>query len=200
MKKPPFLFPLALLCVAALASVGRAAEPPAPTAAAPAKPTEQFRLLSSDLLPRRRLAETHVFDGFGRHGQNLSPHLRWENPPAGTKSFAVTLFDPDAPTGSGWWHWVLIDLPATTRELPRGAGSPSAERPAGARQMRTDFGTHAYGGAAPPPGTTHRYFFTVHALDVARLEVPDDATAAMVSFFLRTHSLGTAKLVVLYGP
>lgn len=175
--------------------------PAAPAATAPEpRGAPRFRLTSDDLAPGGRLAEAHVFDGFGRRGSNLSPHLRWENPPAGTKSFAVTMFDPDAPTGSGWWHWVLIDLPAETRELPRGAGSANAQLPAAARSMRTDFGGRVYGGAAPPAGTVHRYIFTVFALNVPRLDVPGDASAAMVGFFLRAHALGSARLVVIYGP
>lgn len=158
-----------------------------------------FRLLSTDLTAGGQLPEAHVLDGFGRHGGNRSPHLRWENAPAGTKSFVVTLFDPDAPTGSGWWHWVVIDLPAATSELEPGASGRGEALPPGAREMRTDFGSARYGGAAPPPGQTHRYVFTVHALDVPRLDLPDDASAAMVGFFVHQHALGSATLTVNYG-
>ncbi|MBI2511922.1 MAG: kinase inhibitor [Opitutae bacterium] len=159
-----------------------------------------FRLSSADLAPGGRLPEAQVLDGFGRHGGNRSPHLRWENAPAGTRSFVVTLFDPEAPTGSGWWHWVVIDLPATTHELAAGASKRPSALPAGSREMRTDFGAPGYGGAAPPAGETHRYIFTVHALDVPRLDLPDDASAAMVGFFVHLHSLGSATLAVSYGP
>lgn len=159
-----------------------------------------FRLLSADLSPGGRLPEAQVLDGFGRHGGNRSPHLRWENAPAGTRSFVVTMFDPDAPTGSGWWHWVVIDLPATAGELVQGASRRPAALPPGCREMRTDFGAPGYGGAAPPAGETHRYVFTVHALDVPRLDVPDEASAAMVGYFVHLHSLGSATLTVHYGP
>ncbi|MBX3737362.1 MAG: kinase inhibitor [Candidatus Didemnitutus sp.] len=158
-----------------------------------------FRLLSTELTAGGRLPEAQVLDGFGYHGGNRSPHLRWENAPAGAKSFVVTLYDPDAPTGSGWWHWVVIDLPADTRELTAGASGQVGALPRGAREMRTDFGTARYGGAAPPPGPAHRYVFTVHALDVSRLDVPDDASAAMVGFFVHQHALGSATLTVNYG-
>lgn len=158
-----------------------------------------FRLLSAGLTAGGRLPEAQVLDGFGYHGGNRSPHLRWENAPAGAKSFVVTLYDPDAPTGSGWWHWVVIDLPADVRELAEGASGQPGALPRGGREMRTDFGTARYGGAAPPPGRTHRYVFTVHALDVPRLDLPDDASAAMVGFFVHQHTLGSATLTVNYG-
>lgn len=158
-----------------------------------------FRLLSAELTAGGRLPEAQVLDGFGYHGGNRSPQLRWENAPAGTKSFVVTLYDPDAPTGSGWWHWVVIDLPADTRELVAGASGRPGALPRGSREMRTDFGAARYGGAAPPPGSAHRYVFTVHALDVPRLEVPDDASAAMVGFFVHQHALSSATLTVNYG-
>jgi Raf kinase inhibitor-like YbhB/YbcL family protein len=159
-----------------------------------------FRLLSADLSAGGKLPEAHVLDGFGRHGGNRSPHLRWENAPAAAKSFVVTLFDPDAPTGSGWWHWVVVDIPATTNELGHGASRHAAALPPGCREMRTDFGAPGYGGAAPPAGETHRYVFTVHALDVPHLDIPDEASAAMVGFFVHAHSLGSATLTVNYGP
>ncbi|MBI5424332.1 MAG: kinase inhibitor [Opitutae bacterium] len=162
--------------------------------------SDSFRLLSADLKDGGALPEAQVLDGFGRHGGNLSPELHWENAPAGAKSFVVTLYDPDAPTGSGWWHWVVIDLPEKVRALPRGLGRAGGVLPAGAREMRTDFGRPGYGGAAPPAGERHRYIFTVHALDVARLDLPDDASAAMVGFFVHTHSLGRATLTAHYEP
>lgn len=187
---------LAALMMAGLLGFSLAAKDIAPRNETPAV----FRLLSADLSDGARLPEAHVLDGFGHHGGNRSPHLRWENPPAGTQSFVVTLFDPDAPTGSGWWHWVVIDLPAATRELAHGASGRAGALPRGAREMRTDFGLPRYGGAAPPPGRTHRYVFTVHALAVPHLEVPDDASAAMVGFAVHQHALGSATLTVNYGP
>ncbi len=122
-----------------------------------------MKLISHDLQDGGKLPNRHVFNGMGYDGDNISPHLMWDDVPAGTKSFVVTCYDPDAPTGSGWWHWVVANLPADTRVLPQGAGSGQAELPEEAVQTRTDFGKAGYGGAAPPKGETHRYIFTVHA-------------------------------------
>lgn len=129
-----------------------------------------MKLISHDLQDGEKLPNRHVFNGMGYDGDNISPHLAWDEVPAGTKSFVVTCFDPDAPTGSGWWHWLVANLPADTRVLPQGAGSGQAELPEEAIQTRTDFGQTGYGGAAPPKGETHRYIFTVHALDVEKLQ------------------------------
>src|SRR6202790_5551331 len=126
-----------------------------------------FRLSSNDLKDGQKMPEAQVFDGFGYTGGNRSPHLAWEGAPAGTKSFVVTCYDPDAPTGSGWWHWVVINIPGSEKELAAGAGS-GGNLPVGAVQTRTDIGARGYGGAAPPPGRTHHYVFTVHALKVEK--------------------------------
>jgi Raf kinase inhibitor-like YbhB/YbcL family protein len=158
-----------------------------------------FSLTSAQLKAGATLTAKQVFNGFGCSGENQSPQLAWTNPPAGTKSFAVTVYDPDAPTGSGWWHWVVYNLPAAVRELPEGAGS-GAGLPEGAVQGRTDFGAPGFGGACPPAGDKpHRYIFTVHALKVEKLEVPADATAAMVGFSLHATELGKATLTAKYG-
>src|SRR5215469_9122223 len=109
-----------------------------------------FRLTSKNLKDGGTMPEAQVFNGMGYQGGNLSPHLAWEDAPAGTKSFVVTLYDPDAPTGSGWWHWVLINIPASINELAEGSGSGKDKLPKGALQTRTDFGAPGYGGAAPP--------------------------------------------------
>ncbi|OZI15170.1 kinase inhibitor [Sodalis-like symbiont of Philaenus spumarius] len=155
-------------------------------------------LLSHDLQPGATLPERHVFNGMGYQGDNISPHLAWDNVPAGTKSFVITVFDPDAPTGSGWWHWLVANIPADVRMLPQGAGSCQDNLPAGAVQGRTDFGSAGYGGAAPPQGETHRYQFTVHALDVDHLEVDENASGAMFGFNVHFHTLGSASLTVTY--
>ncbi|UJD79288.1 kinase inhibitor [Serratia rubidaea] len=157
-----------------------------------------FRLYSNDLQDGAAMPEAQVFNGMGYQGENLSPHLAWSGAPAGSKSFVVTLFDPDAPTGSGWWHWVVANIPADVSELPTGAGSGRPGLPAGALQTRTDFGKAGYGGAAPPQGESHRYQFTVHALDIEHIEVDADASGAMVGFNVHFHSLGSASLTVLY--
>jgi Raf kinase inhibitor-like YbhB/YbcL family protein len=158
-----------------------------------------FRLWSDDIADGKRLPEAHVFNGMGHSGANISPHLAWDGEPAGTRSFVVTMFDPDAPTGSGWWHWVVVNIPGTVKELPRGAGSGKAPLPPGALQTRTDFGKPGYGGAAPPPGPPHRYIFTVHALKVEKLDVDEQASGAMVGFLTNMNSLGKATLTTTYG-
>ena len=141
-----------------------------------------MKLISNDLRDGDKLPHRHVFNGMGYDGDNISPHLAWDDVPAGTKSFVVTCYDPDAPTGSGWWHWVVVNLPADTRVLPQGFGSGLVAMPDGVLQTRTDFGKTGYDGAAPPKGETHRYIFTVHALDIERIDVDEGASGAMVGF------------------
>jgi Raf kinase inhibitor-like YbhB/YbcL family protein len=159
----------------------------------------RFRVTSPDLTTNGRIAPTHVFNGTGCAGQNISPTLQWSNPPAGTKSFAVTAYDPDAPTGSGWWHWVMYNIPAGTTGLAAGAGN-GRNAPRGSAQGTTDFGTKGYGGPCPPVGDKpHHYHFTVFALKVDRLDLPGNATAAMVGFNLNGNKLATAGVTGLYG-
>lgn len=166
-----------------------------------AAPAAAFELHSPDFIPAAPIAAKHLFNGFGCTGDNVSPALSWKDPPAGTKSYAVTIYDPDAPTGSGWWHWVLFNLPAGTSGLPAGAGDATKPGlPKGAVQGRTDFGTTGYGGPCPPQGDKpHRYIVTVHALKVDSLALPADASAAMVGFNLNAASLGKATLTAQYG-
>ncbi len=159
-----------------------------------------FQLESPEFRDGDTLPLPSVHNVMGATGENISPELAWRNAPAGTKSFALTMYDPDAPTGSGWWHWVVYDIPAGASALPRGAGAADgAGLPAGARQGRTDFGTAGYGGAAPPPGHgPHRYIFTLHALSVDKLDVPADASAAYVGFMIHMSRLGSATLTATY--
>lgn len=157
-----------------------------------------FRLTSNDLKEGERLPEAQVFNGMGYSGGNRSPQLAWEGAPEGTKSFVVTCYDPDAPTGSGWWHWVVINIPGSAKELPGGAGSGSG-LPTGAVQTRTDFGQPGYGGAAPPPGRTHHYIFTIHALKVEKLDLDPQSSAALVGYMTNMNSLGKATLTATYG-
>lgn len=160
---------------------------------------DSFRLTSPDLGSPPTMHEQFVFDGFGCNGGNQSPALEWSEPPAGTRSLALTVYDPDAPTGSGWWHWVTFNLPADTRSLPTNA-SRGENMPVGATQGKTDYGTAGYGGPCPPVGHgEHRYQFKLFALDVPRLDLPSDASAALVGFMLNQHRLGIAELEVTYG-
>jgi Raf kinase inhibitor-like YbhB/YbcL family protein len=160
-----------------------------------------FTLASPTIKPGSTLTQAQVFNGFGCSGQNVSPALKWSGAPAGTKSFAVTLYDPDAPTGSGWWHWVVIDLPADSTGLAEGAGTADGKAlPAGARQGRTDFGAAGFGGACPPQGDKpHRYIFTVYALKTDKIDVPADASAALIGFMLNANKLATATFTAKFG-
>ena len=149
------------------------------------------------------LGKEHVLSteyGFGCDGGNRSPHLAWDDAPAGTKSFAVTCFDPDAPTGSGFWHWVVVNIPPSVTALPLDAGNPAGGKlPVGALQVRTDFGKPGYGGPCPPAGDhPHRYLFTVHAASMDTLPVSADTSAAVVGFYLNFNTLAKAVLMGLY--
>jgi len=168
-------------------------------AAQHARSNETFTLTSADVGGQATMEQ--VFNGFGCTGKNVSPELKWSGAPAGTKSFAVTVYDPDAPTGSGWWHWVVINLPADSTGLPEGAGGADGKGlPAGALQGRTDFGSAAFGGACPPKGDKpHRYIFTVYALKVDKLDVPADATAALIGYMINANKLGKASFIAKYG-
>jgi Raf kinase inhibitor-like YbhB/YbcL family protein len=135
----------------------------------------------------------------GCSGQNISPMLVWSNPPAGTKSFAVTIYDPDAPTGSGWWHWVMYNIPANTTSLAAGAGN-GRNAPRGSVQGTTDFGTRGYGGPCPPPGDApHHYHIKVFALKIDKIDAPGNATAAFIGFNLNANKLATAEIIGRYG-
>ncbi len=158
-----------------------------------------FTLASPDVSEGAPLRQEQVLKGHGCTGGDVSPALFWSGAPAGTKSYALTVYDPDAPTGSGWWHWVVFNIPVSASGLPKGAGSGKGLLPVGAVQSRTDFGTPGYGGACPPPGKPHRYVFTLHALDVDRLDLAPDSSAAMVGFNLGAHSLGAASITALYS-
>jgi Raf kinase inhibitor-like YbhB/YbcL family protein len=137
--------------------------------------------------------------GFGCAGGNRSPHLKWSGAPAGTKSYTITCYDPDAPTSSGFWHWLIVNILPNATELPEGAGSPGGKPPAGALQTRTDFGASGYGGPCPPEGDhPHRYLFTVFAVSVDRLDVKADTSAAVVGFNLHFHTLAKAEIMGLF--
>lgn len=164
----------------------------------PAFADEAFTLFSPDIAEGQQLDNTFVLNAFGCEGDNISPALEWSNTPEGTKSFVVTAYDPDAPTGSGWWHWVAFDIPADVNALAQGAGSEGGNMPDGAVQSRTDFGAPGFGGACPPPGEVHRYEFTVHALGVETLGLDENASAALVGFMTGANSLGSANITAVY--
>lgn len=145
-----------------------------------------------------RIPEVMVYDGFGYHGGNQSPDLAWTGAPRETKSFAITCYDPDAPTTVGFWHWVFFNLSAQTAALPLGAGK-SGKNPPGTVLGYTDYGVSEYGGPAPPPGPPHRYQFTVFALGLERLELTSSATGALLMFAIHEAILDRGTLTGLYG-
>ena len=158
-----------------------------------------MKLTSAEIKDGATIANEQVFKGFGCTGSNISPSLTWTGAPAGTKSFAVTMYDPDAPTGSGWWHWVVFNIPAGTTSLPKNASAGTM--PSGAIQSLTDFGSKGYGGPCPPVGNgTHHYHITVFAVDVDKLPdaTGDSASAALVGFDLHFHTLAKATLTGVY--
>lgn len=168
--------------------------------AAPVYAAEKFTLTSPDIKAKEMIKNEQVLNGFGCSGENKSPALEWRNAPPGTKSYALMVYDPDAPTGSGWWHWVVYNIPSNTTSLPKGAGTSDGKMmPAGSIQTNTDFGTPGYGGPCPPPGKPHRYIFTIFALKVEKLELPPNPTAAMVGFFVNQNTIGNASLVGMYS-
>lgn len=160
-----------------------------------------FELASPDIEADGLIAQRFEFNGFGCTGENRSPALQWRGAPAGTQSFAITVYDPDAPTGSGWWHWSVVNVPADVMSLPADAGAVGGARlPRGASHVRIDYGVAGWGGTCPPPGDKpHRYIFTVHALKTARLDLPADATAALAGYMINANALGTASFTARYG-
>ncbi|WP_291906454.1 YbhB/YbcL family Raf kinase inhibitor-like protein [Chitinophaga sp. CB10] len=171
---------IATLLLAVIASLGSYAQ--------------NFTLKSNEL--GGQLTNKQYFNGFGYSGENQSPQLYWEDAPAGTQSFAVTMYDLDAPTGSGFWHWVVFNIPANVHELKSGAGDVKKHlMPAGAVQSRTDFGVPGYGGAAPPAGPVHRYLITVYALN-KQLDLDENVSPALVGFNIHFATIAQASLVV----
>ena len=171
-----------------------AARPPLPHEFLP--PAPALSVTSDDIDHGERLATAHVADIMDAGGENVSPHLQWSGAPPETQSFAVTCFDPDAPTGSGFWHWVVVNIPANVSELKLDAGNPaSGLLPKGALQTRTDFGKPGYGGPCPPEGLgAHRYQFTVFAVKQDALQVTADTSAAVIGFQLFFNTIEKAVL------
>lgn len=160
-----------------------------------------FEVSSPQIKPGARVGDEQVFNSFGCQGGNVSPALQWSGAPKGTKSFAVTVYDPDAPTGSGWWHWVVFNIPADATSLAKNAGDTAANLvPAGSIQSRTDFGKPGYGGPCPPIGDkAHRYEFTVYALKTDKLPLDENAPAAMVGFYIHQNLIHKAVLKAQYS-
>lgn len=155
---------------------------------------ENFTLKSSSL--KGQLTKTEEFNGFGCSGENISPDLSWENAPKETKSFAITVYDPDAPTGSGWWHWMVFDIPKDKLSLEKGFGSKVDKE---IIQSVTNYGKTGFGGACPPKGDkAHRYIFTVYALDVDKLGLDKDINPAIVGYYINSHTLKKASLISYY--
>jgi Raf kinase inhibitor-like YbhB/YbcL family protein len=163
-------------------------------------PVPSFAVTSEDVTDGVQMSDKQVYNSFGMSGDNISPQLSWSGFPAETRSFAVTCHDPDAPTGSGFWHWLMIDIPASVTSLGSGAGAASGGLPAGAFHVRNDYGTKDFGGAAPPAGDPpHRYVFAVHAVDSETLGINSDVSPAVAGFNLRFHTIARGLLVPVYG-
>jgi Raf kinase inhibitor-like YbhB/YbcL family protein len=160
-----------------------------------------FTLSSPDIKANSTIDKKFESNIFGCSGENKSPALKWSGAPKDTKSFAVTVYDPDAPTGSGWWHWFVVNIPANVTELPADAGAAGgANLPKGASQVKIDYGVAAWGGVCPPPGDKpHRYIFTVYALKTDKLDIPADATAALAGFMTNANSIAKASFTARYG-
>ncbi len=159
-----------------------------------------FTLASNDISHGEFMNKKHEFSGFGCTGEDVSPHLKWANAPKGTKSFAITAYDPDAPTGSGWWHWQVINIPVSVMELPANSGNKTASLlPATSQQIQNDYGIAGFGGACPPKGHgVHHYQFTVHALAVEKLTLPDNASGALTGYMINANTLATSSIEALY--
>ncbi|MFT6022284.1 MAG: Raf kinase inhibitor-like YbhB/YbcL family protein [Ascidiaceihabitans sp.] len=151
---------------------------------------DSFTLSSPDIAEGKQLANDFVFQGFGCDGGNVAPTLAWSGAPEGTQSFAVTVYDPDAPTGSGWWHWFAFNIPADVTEL-RGTSFVDGV------QLTNDYGATGFGGACPPPGEVHRYEFTVHALGTT-LEIDGSVSNALAGFMVNANSLASSTITAVY--
>jgi Raf kinase inhibitor-like YbhB/YbcL family protein len=177
------------------AQLGAAAMLPNPL---PAVAEIPFTLTSSDVAANQPVPLSLVFDQEGCTGGNRSPQLSWRGAPAATRSFAITIFDPDAP-GRGWWHWAVADIPATVSQLPGNASASGVLRKMGAVESRNDFDIDGYGGPCPPPGKPHRYVITVYALDSSDLDVSQGRPALVFEHEIRTAALASTQLIVTYG-
>jgi Raf kinase inhibitor-like YbhB/YbcL family protein len=159
-----------------------------------------FRLDSPEWHDGGTVPMRSLFDRSGCNGSNISPGFHWSGAPKGTRSFAITIYDPDAPTPGGWWHWVVYNMPSAVSTLSAGAGDKTSSRlPPGSSQCRNDYGESGYGGPCPPPGATHRYVAKVYALDVEKISARSDAPPGRVARQIQEHSIGSAQLTVSCG-
>jgi len=157
-------------------------------------------LSSNDISEGEFMTKKHEYNGFGCSGDDLSPHLKWSNAPKGTKSFAITAYDPDAPTGSGWWHWQIVNIPKTVTEIATGAGSKkTGVAGQGSMHIDNDYGRKAFGGACPPSGHgVHHYRFTIHALSVEKLDLPENASGALAGYMINANTIESNTIESLY--
>jgi len=160
---------------------------------------ESLTLSSDDIVSGKYMNKAQEFQGFGCQGGNSSPQLSWSGAPNGTEAFALLVHDPDAPTGSGWWHWQVVNIPKNVNSLSAGAGNPTSKSaPLGVINIKNDYGVEGFGGACPPKGHgMHRYRFTLHALS-KKLELPDDASGALTGYMVNAHSLESSTIEALY--
>lgn len=150
-----------------------------------------FILTSPDIAEGQQLSSDFVFQGFGCEGGNMAPTLAWSGAPDGTESFAITVYDPDAPTGSGWWHWFVFNIPADVTSVPAGSVIDGIE-------LVNDYGAEGFGGACPPPGEVHRYQFTVHALGTM-LEIDSSVSNALAGFMVNANTLASSTITAVYN-
>ncbi len=156
-----------------------------------------LELTSTTISEGEKLTDLHVFEGFGCAGENQSPQLSWIDAPEGTRSFAITVYDPDAPTGSGWWHWNVVNIPASVTAVEQNASMDNS-LPNDALEIRNDYGTVGFGGACPPPDEVHRYIVTVYALGTERLDLPENPSNALVGFMIRANMLDSDSITAVY--
>ncbi len=159
-----------------------------------------FKIKSNDIKGGNLIKNQHVFKGFGCDGENISPQISWISVPPRTKSFALTVYDPDAPTQSGWWHWLVLNIPANYKELLQGFGAENKFNLAdGIIQIRNDFSTFSFGGPCPPAGDKkHRYIFTLYALSVEKIDLKENSSPALASFMINQYILRKSIIEAIY--
>lgn len=158
-----------------------------------------FSLYSPDIYKDQQIREEQVFNGFDCNGQNISPKLIWQNAPSNTKSFAITMFDKDAKTGSGWWHWIVYDIPENLNKINEGVSGNKKLLPKGIKEGINDYGMYQYGGVCPPKGEKHSYVITIYALNVEKLDLLKNSTPAMVNLYLNKYKIKTATINAFYN-